>query len=89
LFNGSKRIGAVPASTAGSRLDQHQCAAAAFMTYFQTGSVCQIRTGTFLMSIHKKILEWQAAHPNITWIGWSIVWAIVLVSLFWPSRVLR
>jgi hypothetical protein len=19
------------------------------------------------------ILEWQAAHPNITWIGWAIV----------------
>jgi hypothetical protein len=24
---------------------------------------------TALMAIHKKILEWQAAHPNITWIG--------------------
>jgi len=45
-------------------------------------------TGTFLMIIHKKILEWQAAHPNITWIGWGIVWAIVLVLLFWPSRTL-
>jgi hypothetical protein len=33
LFNESKRIGAAPA-TAGSRLDQHQCAAAAFMNYF-------------------------------------------------------
>jgi hypothetical protein len=27
------------------------------------------------MAIHEKILEWQAAHPNITWIGWGIVWA--------------
>jgi len=45
--------------------------------------------GVFLMTIHKKILEWQAAHPNITWIGWSIVWAIVLVLLFWPSRSLK
>jgi hypothetical protein len=35
------------------------------------------------MAIHKQILEWQAAHPNITWIGWGIVWAIVLVTLFW------
>jgi hypothetical protein len=26
------------------------------------------------MAIHKKILEWQAAHPTITWIGWAIVW---------------
>ena len=41
------------------------------------------------MTIHKKILEWQAAHPNITWIGWGIVWAIVLVLLFWPSRSLN
>jgi len=45
--------------------------------------------GVFLMTIHKKILEWQAAHPNITWIGWGIVWAIVLVLLFWPSRSLK
>lgn len=36
------------------------------------------------MAIHKRILEWQAAHPNITWIGWGIVWAIVLAILFWP-----
>jgi hypothetical protein len=41
------------------------------------------------MAIHKRILEWQAAHPTITWIGWGIVWAIVLVLLFWPSRGLR
>jgi hypothetical protein len=34
------------------------------------------------MNSHKKILEWQAAHPNITWVGWSIVWAIVLAVLF-------
>jgi hypothetical protein len=36
------------------------------------------KTGTMLMAIHKQILEWQAAHPTITWIGWGIVWAIVL-----------
>jgi len=40
------------------------------------------------MDVHKQILEWQAAHPNITWIGWGIVWAIVLVLLFWPRRAL-
>ena len=39
--------------------------------------------------VHKKILEWQAAHPNITWIAWTIVWAIVLFFLFWPSRSLK
>ena len=38
------------------------------------------------MTIHKNILEWQAAHPNITWIGWSIIWAIVLAILLWPRR---
>ena len=37
------------------------------------------------MDIHKKILEWQAAHPTVTWIGWLIVWAIVLFLLFKPS----
>jgi hypothetical protein len=44
-------------------------------------------TGTsHLMAIHKKILEWQAAHPNITWIGWGVVWVIVLLILFWPRK---
>jgi hypothetical protein len=36
------------------------------------------------MTIHKKILEWQAAHPNITWFGWGIVWVAVLLLLIWP-----
>jgi hypothetical protein len=45
--------------------------------------------GTFPMAVHKKILEWQADHPNITWIGWGIVWAIVLSLLFWPSKSLH
>ncbi len=35
--------------------------------------------------LHKRILEWQAEHPHITWIGWAIVWAVVLVVLFWPE----
>jgi hypothetical protein len=37
------------------------------------------------VSIHKRILEWQAEHPNITWIGWGIIWAIVLALLLWPE----
>jgi hypothetical protein len=40
-----------------------------------------------VMTFHKRILEWQAAHPNITWVGWGIVWAIVLVLLFWPHTL--
>jgi hypothetical protein len=32
----------------------------------------------------KKILLWQAEHPVITWAAWGIVWAIVLLALFWP-----
>ena len=31
--------------------------------------------------LHKRILQWQAVHPNITWVGWGIVWLIVLVLL--------
>jgi hypothetical protein len=36
------------------------------------------------VALHKRILEWQAAHPIITWVGWGIVWAIVLAALLWP-----
>jgi hypothetical protein len=50
---------------------------------------CSQQDGEILMAIHKQILEWQAAHPNITWIGWGIVWAIVLSLLFWPSKGLH
>lgn len=38
------------------------------------------------MSLHKKILDWQAAHPTVTWIAWGIVWLVVLVLLFKPTR---
>ena len=34
--------------------------------------------------LHKRLLEWQAEHPNITWAFWIIVWLIVLSILFWP-----
>lgn len=37
------------------------------------------------MAIHKTILEWQAAHPTITWIFWIIIWIIVFILLFRPS----
>jgi len=37
------------------------------------------------MAIHKQILEWQAAHPTITWIVWAIIWLIVLLVMFRPS----
>jgi hypothetical protein len=39
------------------------------------------------MAIHKRILEWQAAHPTITWLAWSIIWIVVLILLFKPTRV--
>jgi hypothetical protein len=38
------------------------------------------------MAIHRKILEWQATHPNITWFGWGIVWMVVLAILLWPRK---
>jgi hypothetical protein len=47
-------------------------------------SLAQQKAGILLVIFHKRILEWQADHPNITWVGWGIVWAIVLVLLFWP-----
>jgi len=47
-------------------------------------SLAQQKAGILLVTFHKRILEWQADHPNITWVGWGIVWAIVLVLLFWP-----
>lgn len=38
-----------------------------------------------MMEIHKKILEWQAAHPHVTWIVWGIIWIIVIILLLKPS----
>jgi hypothetical protein len=37
------------------------------------------------MNFHQRILQWQADHPNITWLVWGIIWLIVLVLLFRPS----
>lgn len=39
------------------------------------------------MALHKRILQWQADHPAVTWIFWMIVWAGVLFILFKPTRV--
>jgi hypothetical protein len=36
---------------------------------------------------HKRILEWQAAHPLITWVGWGIVWMLVLIVILWPRTL--
>ncbi len=33
---------------------------------------------------HKRFLEWQAAHPTVTWVFWIIVWLVVLSILLWP-----
>ncbi|ARN81292.1 hypothetical protein DSM21852_05100 [Methylocystis bryophila] len=41
--------------------------------------------GSFAMPLLKKILQWQVENPNATWIGWGIVWAIVLGMFFWPQ----
>ena len=37
------------------------------------------------MAIHRQILEWQAAHPTMTWIFWAIIWLVVFVLLLKPS----
>ena len=37
--------------------------------------------------LHKRVLEWQAAHPNITWAIWIIVWAVVVAIVVWPDTL--
>ena len=37
------------------------------------------------MAFHKRILEWQAENPTITWIFWIIVWIIVFLLIFRPT----
>jgi len=39
------------------------------------------------MMLHKRILQWQADHPTITWILWIIVWLLVILLLFKPGRL--
>jgi hypothetical protein len=38
------------------------------------------------MTFHKRILEWQAEHPAVTWIFWVVVWGIAFVLILWPRR---
>lgn len=35
----------------------------------------------------KKSCEWQAAHPNITSLGYIVAWVFVVSILFWPRRI--
>lgn len=39
------------------------------------------------VKFHQRILQWQADHPNITWLVWGIVWLIVLLLLFRPVPI--
>jgi len=32
-------------------------------------SLARQHSGIILITFHKRILEWQADHPNITWVG--------------------
>ena len=36
------------------------------------------------MKTHRRILQWQAEHPVITWIAWGIIWLVVFILLFQP-----
>jgi hypothetical protein len=35
-------------------------------------------------AVPKRILEWQAEHPTLTWIFWILVWGLVFYLLFRP-----
>lgn len=35
-------------------------------------------------ALPKRILEWQADHPTLTWAFWILVWAFVFYLLFRP-----
>jgi len=39
------------------------------------GSVTLKSGWGLVVTFQKRILEWQAEHPYITWGGWAIVWA--------------
>jgi hypothetical protein len=43
--------------------------------------------GGATMAMHKRILQWQADYPTITWIFWILVWALVFYLLFRPAIV--
>lgn len=37
------------------------------------------------MAMHKRVLQWQADNPTITWIFWILVWLLVFWLLFRPA----
>lgn len=37
------------------------------------------------MALHRKVLQWQADNPTITWIAWGIIWLLVFYLLFRPT----
>ncbi len=39
------------------------------------------------MTFHRRILEWQARHPTLTWVFWIAIWTLVLVLLFKPGKI--
>lgn len=39
------------------------------------------------MAFHRKVLQWQADNPTITWIFWIIVWIVVFLLLFKPTTL--
>ena len=39
------------------------------------------------MAMHKRVLQWQADNPTITWIFWILVWLLVFYLLFRPAAL--
>jgi len=49
------------------------------------GPQCEDRMDLMKQSaMPKRILEWQADHPTLTWAFWILVWAFVFYLLFRP-----
>lgn len=38
------------------------------------------------MAFHKRVLEWQAAHPTVTWVFWIVIWAVAIMLIIWPHK---
>ncbi len=62
-------------------------AAALTQVKVTAGRPTQARSTIEAPMLHKRILQWQADHPAITWIFWIVVWAIVFIILFKPARI--
>jgi len=39
------------------------------------------------MAMHKRVLQWQADNPTITWIFWILIWLLVFYLLFRPGAL--